>query len=177
MTALHPGAPTEPAPGDRPLVSRVTVEIAVAAILFGLGASTVLGALEYQIGWDDSGPQPGYFPSYTGLVVMAGALGAGIQAWRRRSATEAVFLTREQATRVASFFGPVVVFVLLCNLLGLYVAIALYLVFTTRFQGGYGWVRSLAIGIGTAVAFFVLFEFLFGQPLLKGPLEAWLGFS
>jgi hypothetical protein len=54
---------------------------------------------------------------------------------------------------------------------------ALYLLFTMRLQGGYGWVRSVAVALGTAIAFFVMFEFLFGQPLLKGPVEGWLGFQ
>lgn len=162
---------------DRPLVSRFAMELATSLLVFCLGAAVVVGALEYRIGWDDGGPQPGYFPFYVGLVIMAGALGTAIQAWRQRQPGAAPFATREQAWRVLSFFGPVLVFVLLCNLVGLYVAMAAYLVFTTRFQGGYGWARSLAIGVGTAVAFFVLFELLFGQPLLKGPLEAWLGFE
>jgi hypothetical protein len=162
--------------GERPLVSRATAEVATAAILFCIGAAIVVGALEFQIGWDESGPQPGYFPFRVGLVVMLGALGSAVTALLHREWRGTVWLTDVQVRRVASFFGPVVAFVALCNVLGLYAAMALYLVFTTRFQGGYGWVRSLGIGLGTAVAFFVLFEFLFGQPLLKGPIEGLLGF-
>lgn len=162
--------------GERPLVSRTTAEVATAAILFCIGAAIVVGALEFQIGWDENGPQPGYFPFRVGLVVMLGALGSGATALLHREWRGTVWLTDVQVRRVASFFGPVVAFVALASVLGLYAAMALYLVFTTRFQGGYGWAKSLAIGLGTAVAFFVLFEFLFGQPLLKGPIEGLLGF-
>ena len=177
MAQLHPNAPHDPAvEASPPLVSRLVVEIAVAAILFAIGAAVVAGGLEYKIGWDEGGPQPGYFPFYVGLVIMAGALGAGLQAWWARRPGE-VFVTRAQGRQVATFFLPVVVFVLLCSVLGIYVATALYLIFTTRFLGGYPWWKALAIGIGVAVGFFVLFELLFGQPLLKGPLEGLLGFS
>ena len=175
MTELHPNAPHDPAvEASPPLVSRLALELAVAAVLFAIGGAVVAGGLEYEIGWDDSGPQPGYFPFYVGLLVMFGSLGAGIQAWLARRSGE-VAITREQARRVGTFFVPLVVFVGLCGILGIYVAMALYLIVMTRFLGGYGWVKAGAVGIGVSLGFFVLFEHLFGQPLLKGPLEALLG--
>jgi Tripartite tricarboxylate transporter TctB family len=162
---------------DRLLVSRRTLELATALVIFAMGAAVVAGALEYKIGWDDGGPQPGYFPFYVGLVIMGGALGAAAQAIVRTDWCTTASITREQAARVGTFFAPIVVFVALCSLVGIYLAMALYLLFTMRLQGGYGWVRSVAVALGTAIAFFVMFEFLFGQPLLKGPVEGWLGFQ
>lgn len=175
MAELHPNAPHDPAlEASPPLASRLVLELVVAAILFCIGAAVVMGGLEYKIGWDDSGPQPGYFPFYVGLVVMGGAFGAGLQAWLKQRRDE-VFVTRAQARQVANFFLPVIGFVVACSLLGIYVAMALYLVLTTRFLGGYPWWKAAAIGLGVSVAFFILFEKLFGQPLLKGPLETLLG--
>lgn len=174
--ASSPPAPAGSPEASPPLLSRLTLELATAAILFALGAAVVTGGLEYKIGWDDGGPQPGYFPFYVGILIMAGSLGAAVQAWIGRRPDE-VFVTREQGRRVAAFFVPVAAFVLLCEVLGIYVATALYLVFTTRVLGHYSWVKALAIGIGVALGFFILFELLFGQPLLKGPLEALLGFE
>jgi len=152
---------------DRLLVSRRTLELATALVIFAMGAAVVAGALEYKIGWDDGGPQPGYFPFYVGLVIMGGALGAAAQAIVRTDWCTTASITREQAARVGT----------LCSLVGIYLAMALYLLFTMRLQGGYSWVRSVAVALGTAIAFFVMFEFLFGQPLLKGPVEGWLGFQ
>src|SRR5262245_22708313 len=160
---------------DRPLVSRRTLELATALVIFAIGTAVLLGALEYKIGWDDGGPQPGYFPSYVGFVIMGGALGIAVQALVHGDWRITASITAEQAKRVGTFFVPVIGFVALCNIVGLYLAMALYLLFTMRLQGGYGWVHSIAVAFGTAVAFFMMFEFLFGQPLLKGPVEAWLG--
>ena len=41
-----------------------------------------------------------------------------------------------------------------------------------RFQGGYRWLSSIAVAIGTSAFFFLLLELWFKVPLLKGPLEA-----
>jgi hypothetical protein len=162
---------------DRPLISRRVLELATALVIFAIGAAVVIGALEYKIGWDDGGPQPGYFPFYVGLVIIGSTVGVAIQALLQGDWRATASITREQAKRVGTFFVPVIGFVALCNVVGIYLAMALYLLFTMRLQGGYGWVRSVAVAFGTAGAFFVMFEFLFGQPLLKGPVEAWLGFQ
>lgn len=163
--------------GDRPLVSRFAVEAATALVLLGVGATVVLGALEYQIGWDDAGPQPGYFPFFIGLIIMACSAGVLVQAWVTHRGSGEAFLGRAQAARVAGFFLPVAAFVLACLVLGIYVSAALYLTAVMAVQGRYNLAFAALVGVGTSVAFFVLFEFLFKQSLLKGPLEAALGLS
>lgn len=162
---------------DRPIVSRWAMEAATALALLGVGAAVVSGALEYQIGWDDAGPQPGYFPFFIGLIIVAcsaGVLGQALLA--HRPAGEA-FLGRAQAARVAGFFLPVVAFVLACLVLGIYASAALYLAAVMWLQGRYNPALAALVGVGIAAAFFVLFEILFRQSLLKGPIEAALGLS
>jgi hypothetical protein len=165
-----------PDKADRPIVSRLAVELAVAAITAGLGLAVVIGAIEYQIGWDDAGPQPGYVPFYVGLIIILGSIGVAVQAWRARERAGPSFLTVVQARRVATFALPILVFVGVSLVTGLYVATALYLMATMMFQGGYRWPRAVLTSVAIAIVFFVLFEIGFKQPLLKGPLEAWLGF-
>jgi hypothetical protein len=75
----------------------------------------------------------------------------------------------------ASFLLPLIGFVVLSVTLGMYVATIVYLVFTMRFQGGYGWLASLATAIGTAAFFYLALEKFFQIGLLKGPLEAMIG--
>jgi hypothetical protein len=162
---------------DRSLVSRVAVEIAVAACTAAIGVAVVIGSLEYQIGWDDAGPQPGYFPFYVGLVIILGSAGVAAQAWLARRRAGPSFISAAQARQVAAFALPILAFVGASLVLGLYVAMALYLMATMVFQGGYRWPRAALTGIGAALAFFMLFEIGFKQPLLKGPLETWLGFN
>jgi hypothetical protein len=76
---------------------------------------------------------------------------------------------------VASFFMPMLAFVVVARLLGLYVATTLYLAFVMRVQGKYRLVISIASGIAAAVMFYLVLEMAFQVPLLKGPLEAALG--
>jgi hypothetical protein len=65
-------------------------------------------------------------------------------------------------------------FVVLSVFLGLYVALSLYLMGVMIFQGGYRPLKALAVGVGTAIISYVIFEVWFQVPLLKGPLEALL---
>jgi hypothetical protein len=166
---------TDRASVDRPVVTRFVMEIATACVLLAIGAAVVLGALEYQIGWDDAGPQPGYFPFFVGLIIVASSLGVLGQTIVRRRPAEA-FWNASQARRVAAFFLPIVAFVVVSPALGLYVATALYLIGAMALQGGYRLPFAVLVGAGTAVSFFILFEILFKQPLLKGPVEAFFGF-
>lgn len=157
------------------LLSRFAVEVTLAAVTAAIGAVVTIGALEFGTGWGDGGPQPGYFPFYIGIIVMLASCGVLVEAFANRERLRATaFLRREQGMRVAAFFGPMVGFVLLASLLGLYVALIVYLTATMVVQGHYRLPRALAVSVGSAVIFYLIFEVWFRVPLLKGPLEALL---
>jgi hypothetical protein len=161
---------------DRPVVSRYVMELATACAVGAIGVAVVIGALEYQIGWDDAGPQPGYFPFFVGLLIIIGSIGVAGQAFLTYRRSGEVFLGAQHARRVAAFFLPIVAFVAAALLVGIYVAMALYLFGVMTVQGRYRLAFAALVSGGTTVGFFVLFEIIFTQPLLKGPVEAWLGF-
>ena len=117
------------------MISRYTAEIGTATLTAGLGLAAVVGALEFGIGWGDAGPEPGAFPFYIGLLVIAASAGTLIQAIVGRGGLQSVFIHREEAKRVASFFLPMLAFVVVARLLGLYVATALYISFVMWVQG------------------------------------------
>ncbi|WP_245974171.1 tripartite tricarboxylate transporter TctB family protein [Bosea caraganae] len=161
------------------MITRFWAESATAVATMAFGLIIVYGALEFGIGWDSSGPQPGAFPFYTGLLVALASLGTLALTIGRRIAGNAglqeSFLDAERFKRVASFFLPLLAFVVLSVTLGMYVATILYLVFAMRFQGGYGWLPSLATAFGAAAFFYLALEKFFQIGLLKGPLEPLLG--
>lgn len=161
------------------MVSRFSAEIAAALATAAFGAVIAKGALEFGIGWDGSGPQPGTFPFYVGTIVALASLGTlGLTVARYAAGSGGlrdVALDRDQAKRVASFLLPLLAFVALSVTLGMYVATVLYLAFTMRFQGGYGWVTTAAVSLVTAAFLYLALEKFFQIPLLKGPVEAWLG--
>lgn len=150
---------------------------ALATLLFGL--IIVYGALEFGIGWDSSGPQPGAFPFYTGSIVAIASIGTlvvtMVQRLRGSAIVSEIFLDRERLRRVVSFFLPLVAFVVISHFAGMYVATIAYLVYAMHFQGGYRWHVSIATAIGTAIIFYVVFERFFQIGLMKGPIEQMLG--
>jgi len=146
---------------------------AVIATVFGL--TVTLGALEFGIGWSPSGPEPGAFPFYIGLLITAAGLGIIIQTLVQKRSSAEAFLTAEQLRAVASFTLPIIGLVVVSLWLGLYVGMALYLFFTMTVQGGYRIHTAALVGIGMAVFMYVVLEIGFKTPLLKGPLENALG--
>ncbi|PZU92005.1 MAG: tripartite tricarboxylate transporter TctB family protein [Chelatococcus sp.] len=162
------------------MISRLWAETATAIATGVYGLVIVNGALDFGIGWDSSGPQPGAFPFYAGLLVALASLGTLALTWRRRLSgvgtnLSETLLDRDQARRVAGFLLPMIGFVLLSVTLGMYAATILYLVFAMRVQGRYGWLPSLATALVSAAFFYLALEKFFQIGLLKGPIEPLLG--
>ena len=157
------------------MISRFSAEVATACLTAAFGLVVVVGALEFGIGWSTSGPQPGAFPFYIGLIIIfASAMNIAHPLINRQSA-QSVFVSRVQLGRIASFVGPLIAFMVLSVTLGLYVATALYLFGVMWLQGGYRFVTAIAVGICVAVFFYLVLDVGFKVSLLKGPLEAALG--
>ena len=159
-----------------PFLSRFTVESAFALFTGAFGALIIKGALEFSIGWGDIGPEAGYFPFRVGTLIILASLVNLVRAiLRRKELAAEVFLTREQTHNVVAFAVPVIVLVGATVGIGIYVAAALYLLFTVGYVARHrSWVM-IAISVGTPLVLFVLFEYVFLTPLLKGPLENWFG--
>ncbi len=161
------------------MITRFWAEAATALATMAFGLVIVRGALEFGIGWDSSGPQPGAFPFYIGALVALASLGTlGLTVGKQVAGSAELrqsFIDGEKARRVASFLLPMLAFVALSVTAGMYLATILYLVFTMRFQGGYGWLATLATAFLTAAFFYLSLEKFFQIGLLKGPVEAWLG--
>lgn len=160
---------------DKMLVSRFGLQIIAALGTLAFGGLIVFGALEHEIGWGERGPETGYFPFWMGMLVILGSLGTMAQAVLGRDGLGEPAITRMQAARALAFAVPVVGFVALTSVLGLYVAMVLYLFGVMVGQGGYRWVTAAAVSAGTALVFFLMFEKWLLVPLMKGPIEAWLG--
>src|SRR4051812_2107173 len=58
----------------RAAFSQRSAEIAVAALIFLLGAIVVYDSLRVGIRWAEDGPQSGYFPFYIGLLVCGSSV-------------------------------------------------------------------------------------------------------
>lgn len=159
------------------MLSRMQLELAAVAVVFVAGSLAVIGALEHDIGWASDGPQAGYFPFRLGIILIVASLAIGAQALTSGPRGREEVLSRESGRRMLGFFLPLVAYVAIAQVLGLYVATALYLGFVLRAMGRHGWQATLGTALGVPLASWVLFEIWFTVPLLKGPLERWLGLA
>jgi hypothetical protein len=157
------------------LVSRFALEVAFALFTMAFGATVIWGALEFSIGWGEIGPEAGYFPFRIGSLIVLASLVNLVLAVRRRNAAAGAVVTGEEGRRLLSFALPIVVFVGVAMVLGIYVASALYLLFTVGFVARHRLPVTVGVSLGFPLVLFVLFEIAFRTPLLKGPLEAVFG--
>jgi len=151
-----------------------TADLTTALVLMAGGVLVVWDSLRLGIGWGSDGPQSGFFPFWLAVLLIVSCAIIAWQAGRRRRGR--AFLTREQLKPVLTTLLPSAGFVVLTQLIGLYVASALFMGFYMRWIGRYGWVPIGLISVLFPVVTFLVFETWFLVPMPKGPLEAWLGY-
>ena len=178
----------KPSGGEAGISTR-TMEIAVALILFALGALVVFDSVRLGASWGDDGPQSGYIPFYIGLLLCLSSLATlahvALAEWRRRGQFRGVIAGRQSQfvawgplRLVLSVLLPAVIYVVGIQLIGIYVASAIYITVFMRWLGKYPWPKSVAVGVIVSVSLFLMFEVWFKVPLYKGAYDplAWLGF-
>lgn len=161
--------------GEQPAFRFKTAELAVAGILFAVGAIVIFDSVRLGARWAADGPQPGYFPFYLGCLVCAASLINFAQALRVTAEKNGSFVGRGQLKLVLSVLIPSAVFAGLIGWLGIYVSAILYVGFFMRWLGRYAWWKLLTVAFGNSTVFYLIFEVWFKIPLPKGPLEALLG--
>ena len=149
-------------------------DLFTAALLGLIGAIVIWDALRLGIGWGTDGPKSGFFPFWLAVLMGLTLVAIFVQSALRSSARP--FVTRAQLRPVLSVLAPAVGFIVLMQVVGLYVAGALYLGLSMRWLGRHAWSAVAAVSLGLPIAIFVIFERWFVVPLPKGPLEAWLGY-
>ena len=159
------------------MASRRSVELAVGAVAFLVGAAVMWDTHRLGAGWEGGSPESGYFPFRIGAIICAASAVIVLRAWRRRGGPAAEpFVTWGRLRLVLAVLLPMLAYILAIQLAGLYAASALFIAAFMRLGGGFGWLKSAATGIGIAAALFWLFEIQFLVPLPKGPLEALFGY-
>jgi len=160
---------------SRAVVGTRSMDIVVSLLL--LGVALLLGWDSWRIGmsWADDGPQAGYFPFYLSVMMGAASVYGLVRALIART-DDRPFVLREAFARVMQVFVPTLLFCIVTQFLGLYVAsfvlIAGFMWWIGRISA---WASLLTAFLFTA-AMFVTFEVAFDVIMPKGPLEAAFGF-
>jgi putative tricarboxylic transport membrane protein len=143
--------PTAPEADSPAVTSNRVVDVVVSLLLLALAATLGYDNWLTGIGWDSTGPQAGYFPFYLSV-------------------------TRAQARRVMAVFVPTLLFCLVTQFLGLYVASFLLIAGFMRLVGKIALWKSLLTALVFTAAMFVTFDIAFDVIMPKGPLEAAFGY-
>ena len=96
--------------GDRPALRLRSAEIAVALVLFALGAIVIFDSLRLGMRWVADGPQPGYFPFYLGVFICASCVVTLVLALLMPAQRNKTFVKVGQLKLVLSVLLPSAVF-------------------------------------------------------------------
>ena len=147
------------------------VESVVAVLIVLLGALVIQGSWKLGSGWTSDGPGAGYFPFYIGVILCISGTGILVQGLLGKSRNHEIFVDSVQLKRVLSVLLPALLYVLVVQFIGLYVASALYIALFMIILGKYSRVKSVIVALAVVVLFFMMFEVWFKVPLFKGMFD------
>ena len=156
---------------ERTGVPTYVVEAVIAGLVLIFGLVVIFGSRKLGSGWTTDGPGAGYFPFYIGLFTAISGAGILVQSLFGKNRNNDVFVDSIQFKRVMSVLLPALVYVVAIQLLGLYIASAIYITLFMVILGKYTWLRSAIVGLAVVVLFFCLFEIWFKVPLYKGQFD------
>ncbi|MBG9386609.1 tripartite tricarboxylate transporter TctB family protein [Caenimonas aquaedulcis] len=167
-------------PGDTPRsgVATYVIEGVVAFAVLLLGIVVLQGSWKLGSRWTSDGPGSGYFPFYIGLILCIAGIGIFFQTVFGKNRNTEIFVDSEQLKRVLQVLVPAIVYVLVVQFVGLYVASAIYIAGFMILLGHYSPLKSILTAVIINVIFFLMFEVWFKVPLFKGSLDplAFLGY-
>ncbi|WOH68162.1 tripartite tricarboxylate transporter TctB family protein [Bradyrhizobium sp. BWA-3-5] len=167
--------PTAPEANSPTVTSVRVVDVVVSLVLLALAITLGFDNWRTGAGWETTGPQPGYFPFYLSVILGGASLYGLVAAFLSRTEATESFVTRAQLRRVMAVFVPTLLFVLVTQFLGLYVASFLLISGFMRLVGKIAWWKSLLTAFVFTAAMFVTFDVAFDVIMPKGPLEAAFG--
>jgi hypothetical protein len=168
--------PDAPAADSPAVVRNRTVDVIVYLLLLALAAALGYDNWRTGAGWAADGPQAGYFPFYLSVLLGGASLFGLTSVLVTGTGSGDVFLTRAQSRRVMQVFVPTLLFCLLTQWLGLYVA---SFVLVAGFMNAIGRIalwKSLLTAFIFSAAMFITFDIAFDVIMPKGPLEAFFGY-
>lgn len=149
-----------------------TAELLMAIIMGLLSIGLMWKSAELPIGWErGTGPGGGAWPFWLSAVMLA-CCGWILYRWWRRitpeSRSTAEFMDRN--TRRINFItvGSLVALMVMTHIVGIYVAILLFLAFYLRFVGRHSWLLTGILSVASPVFLFFFFEALLKILLPKG---------
>ncbi|HYG41785.1 MAG TPA: tripartite tricarboxylate transporter TctB family protein [Bordetella sp.] len=157
-------------------LSHSAVDAITAVVFFIAGVIMMVDNHRIGIAWASDGPESGYFPFHIGLIICIASVAVFLKAMFGKDRNRTIFVSWERFRLVLMVLLPTALYVLLIQMLGIYVASVLFIAAFMRLLGKISWLKTVLISIGVNVLLFWMFEVQFMVPLPKGPLEALFGY-
>ena len=152
------------------VVSVRVVEIIVALMFLVVGLVVMTGSIKLGAKWGSDGPGSGYFPFYISLIILVSSSITLFQAFKNKEQAKEGFVEKEPFRQVLAVLIPAAVYVLGVQLIGIYVASAIYIAIFMAWLGKYVIWKAAAVGLGVSITLFMMFEYWFQIPLPHGSL-------
>jgi hypothetical protein len=146
-------------------------EIFVALLFVIAGGLVAFDSWLTGAGWNTDGPQSGYFPFYTGLIMAIAGLVTLVQALRNAGLRGSLLVGWSEVKRVLAVLVPALAYVWIVQLIGIYIASALYIAVFMVLLGRYAWWKGLAVGLAVNAMLYCMFEIWFQVPLFRGSYD------
>lgn len=152
-----------------------TAELLIAILLALCSIGLMIKSAELRIDWvPERGPGSGAWPFWLSTGMLLACL-ATIVRWFRKVTPEStnldLFMTRETVLLVGISAGSIVFLLVVTHLLGIYVALFLFLLFYLKFVGRHSWLVTVTMTIVVPIFIFCLFEWALKIPLPKSISE------
>lgn len=158
---------------SQPTASRVSArrspllngEVVTAALIVVVALLALADSFKTS-GWTATGPDAGFYPFWSAMLMGVAAVVVLLRALRARVKRD-FFGSREGAKAFWQLAIPMVFVVLLINWFGFYLVSGAYMAFFDRWIGRYRWPAVAALGVGIPLALYLSFEQGFRVPLPK----------
>jgi putative tricarboxylic transport membrane protein len=153
-----------------------TVELVTSVVTFLIGVLIMFDSYRIGSGWAVEGPQAGYFPFRIGAIMCIASAVVSLRSFFAKKKNVKVFVAWEQFKLVLMVLVPTLFYVLVTQVIGIYVASTLFIGAFMKTMEKTSWLKTVIVSVGVSVVLFWMFEIQFLVPLPKGPLEALFGY-
>ena len=153
-----------------------TMEMVTAVVTFLIGVVMMFDSYRIGWGWAVEGPQAGYFPFRIGAIACIASIVIFLRSFFAKKKNVKIFVAWEQFKLVLMVLVPTFIYVLVTQVIGIYVASTLFIGAFMRVMEKSSWLKTVLVSVGVSVVLFWMFEIQFLVPLPKGPLEALFGY-
>ncbi len=150
-------------------------ELIMAVVMAVFSAYLMIKSAELPITWiEDEGPGGGFWPFWLATIMLISCVWILVRWVRRVSPPSQSTEPYMDAFAIRSFLsvaGPLAICIGLIHVIGIYMAVPLFMIYYIRFLGRHSWFTTLSISIATPVVTFFFFDIALRIVLPKGYTE------